>query len=82
MKPVDIVYGLFSTKDEIKNVASDKNVAVVIFLTKPQRCPIIFDVTGISNVDKLVANMVSSCTIGCNYRYELVHKIDNIYFYE
>lgn len=82
-KALDVVYSSFSRIGDIGAEPGAK-VAVIIFVGRAGRStPIVYDTTGISSdeVDEAVKAQVASLTTGRDYRYELVSKVDNVYFY-
>ena len=60
------------------------NVAVVIFACKPLRESIVYDAESYTGeeLDHAVAVSVGMLTMGCNYKYHLVGKVGNVYYYE
>lgn len=82
-KALDVVYSAFSRIDDIGAEPGAK-VAVIIFVGRAGRStPIVYDTTGIpsNEVDEAVNVQVASLTTGRDFRYELVSKVDNVYFY-
>lgn len=82
---LNVIYNLFSSEAGIKYENENANVAVVIFICKPIREPIVYDVTGIEDtnkIDRLVRSHVLALTYGCSYKYEFVKKVGNVYFYK
>lgn len=61
---------------------SSYNKAVVIFTCQPPRMPMVYDISEVNDVDKFVKSQVSSLTIGCNYDYEFIEKVENIYYFK
>lgn len=83
-----VIYSRFANIEDVTSSESGK-VAVVIIVQdgkKPKtditKYPIVYDMTNIDNVDEAVAHNVYELTLGCGYRYKLVKKIANVYFYE
>ena len=76
-----VVYNLFTTEEELKS-KSETKVAVVVFVCEPERKPIVYDISGVDDVDNYISRLVSEITSGCAYVYEFVKKIDNVYFYK
>lgn len=82
-----VIYSRFANIKDVTSSESEK-VAVVIIVQdeKPKtditKYPIVYDMTDIDNVDEAVARNVYELTLGCGYRYKLVKKIANVYFYK
>lgn len=82
-----VIYCQFANIEDVTSSESEK-VAVVIIVQdeKPKtditKYPIVYDMTDIDNVDEAVARNVYELTLGCGYRYKLVKKIANVYFYK
>lgn len=82
-----VIYSRFANIEDVTSSESEK-VAVVIIVQdeKPKtditKYPIVYDMTDIDNVDEAVAHNVYELTLGCGYRYKLVKKIANVYFYK
>lgn len=82
-----VIYSRFANIEDVTSSESEK-VAVVIIVQdeKPKtditKYPIVYDMTDIDNVDEAVARNVYELTLGCGYRYKLVKKIANVYFYK
>lgn len=82
-KALDVVYNSFNRIDDI-GVKSAEEVAVIIFVGRARlSTPIVYDITGIpgDEVDDAVKAQVANLATGRDYRYELVSKVDNVYFY-
>lgn len=81
-KGLEVVYSSFSRIDKIE--ATAEKAAVIIFVGRASgSTPIVYDITEIPSdeVDNAVEAQVASLTTGCKHRYELVSKVDNVYFY-
>lgn len=81
---LDVVYSNFRSEEELVSIKST-SVATVVFISKYKgRVPIVYDTTGIEAeyVDEAVKAMVARLTVGCNYDYEFVHKVGNVYFFK
>lgn len=81
-KGLKVVYSSFSRIDNIE--AAVEKVAVIIFVGRARgSAPIVYDITEIpsNEVDNAVEAQVASLATGCKHRYELVTKVDNVYFY-
>lgn len=83
-----VIYCQFANIEDVTSSESE-NVAVVIILQdgkKPKtdmtKHLIVYDMTDIDNMDEAVARNVYELTLGCGYRYKLVKKIANVYFYK
>lgn len=76
-----VIYNLFTKEEEIISAESN-NIAVVVFICMPERCPIVYDVDGIEDVDYAIKSYVRELTSGCNYSYDFVHQIGNVYFFK
>lgn len=81
-KGLDVVYSSFSRANKI--TAAVEKVAVIFFVGRASgSTPIVYDITEIPSdeVDNAVEAQVASLTTGRKHRYELVSKVDNVYFY-
>lgn len=76
------IYNAFSNVENINEMNENVKVAVVIFTCKPQREPIVYEVSEGENMDEEVLTSVNQLTSGCNYTYTLIKKIDNVYFFK
>lgn len=77
MKNLPVIYNGFT-----RNVMMEsENVAVIIFMHYCH-APIVYDTTGVDNVDEAIAETIRDMTFGCKYGYELVKKVGNVYFYK
>lgn len=76
---------MFSSFSRIDNIeATAEKVAVIIFVGRARgSAPIVYDITEIpsNEVDAAVEAQMASLANGCKHRYELVSKVDNVYFY-
>lgn len=59
-----------------------EKVVTVVFTCKPERCPVVYDVSKSKDVDEDVACSIADITSGCNYHYKFVKKVGNVYFYK
>lgn len=74
------IFNTFVKEEELVETECD-NVAVVVFICKQERLPVVYNVDGIDDVDYAVMRAVRDLTACCNYHYEFVKKIQNVYFY-
>lgn len=83
----NVVYSLFTKEEELKNQDSEKNVAIVVFIghSQPKSEPIVYEITDLKSdddVETYVKKLVSSITTLCNYHYEFINRIGNVYFFK
>lgn len=81
-QPTMISSSMAKTED-IVSYDSDADVAVVVFLGgRHEEAPVVYDVTGVNNVDRWIDRYMGGLSVGCNYRYKLAKRIGNVYYYQ
>lgn len=79
MKNMNLLYYASAKSEAVKNIDSD-NVVVVVLLSEGG-LPLVFDATGVADIDKAVEAEIASLSEPFG-ELKLINKTGNVYYYE